>query len=166
MATEKTGADQQDLARLDDEHRARVRDCLTKDGLSLPRDRFVRFIGDIEASIAHFLAAPEGTFRDAHDALRHLWELSHDDDPPVAVLRARIQALPEQAVAYIDRRAPIVIARLFPAEAPVGRFREWAATTDAARLIRATQVLSAEGGRFVGGVAAAVGSARVFGLSR
>jgi hypothetical protein len=137
-------------AQLNGEQRERVRDCLKKQGLSLPFDRFESLIGGIEASIAHFRAT-EGTFRDAHDALRHLWELGHDDDPPLAVLRARIQALPEKAIAYIDHRAPIVIKRLFPTEPPVTRFRAWAATANAAKLIPAIQILSSEGARVVEG---------------
>jgi hypothetical protein len=45
---------------LDNEQRARVRDCLAKERLSLTPDGFERFIRDIEASIAHFLAAAPG----------------------------------------------------------------------------------------------------------
>jgi hypothetical protein len=138
--------------RLDDEPRARVRDCLTKEGLSLPPDRFERLIRGIEVSIAHSLtSAPEGTFRSAHDALRQLWELSHDDDPRIGVIRGRIQALPKEAIEYVDRRAPIVIPRLFPGEAPINGFRKWAATADPAKLIPATQVLSAQGARRIEG---------------
>jgi hypothetical protein len=121
-------------------------------------DRIKRLISDIESSIAHFLStAPEGTFRDAHDALRRLWELSHEDDPPVRVIRARIAALPKQAVEYVDRRAPIVVSRLFRDESPVTRFLEWAARANPSKLIRATQVLAAEGGRIVEGRSRGVG---------
>jgi hypothetical protein len=138
--------------RLDDEQRAQVRDCLEKEGLLLPPDRFERLIRGIEASIIHFLATgPQETFREAHDALRELWELSRDDDPAIAVLRARIQGLPRKAVEHMDRRAPIVIAHLFPTEPPVTRFRQWAADADPAMLIAATRALSAEGGRIVPG---------------
>jgi hypothetical protein len=138
--------------RLDDEQRERVRDCLTKAGVTLPPDRFERLICGIEASIAHSRRAPpEGNFRDAHDALRQLWELSHDDDPPVARIRARIRALPREAIEYVDRRAPIVMARLFPTEPPITRFQQWATSADRAMLITATRVLSAEGGRIVEG---------------
>jgi hypothetical protein len=77
--------------------------------------------------------------------------LSHDDDPPIAILRARIQALPREAVDYVDRRAPSVIARLFPTEPPVTGFQQWAGTVDRAMLITATRLLSAEGGRIVEG---------------
>ena len=138
--------------RLDDEQQAQVRDCLKKEGLSLSPDRFERLIRDIEASIDHFLATgPQGAFREAHDALRELWELSHDDDPAVGVLRARIQGLPRRALEYVDRRVAIVIAQLFPTEPPVTRFQQWAADADPKMLIAATRVLSAEGGRIVRG---------------
>lgn len=138
--------------RLDDEQEPRVRDCLSRDGLSLPPDRLTRLISDVETSILHFLtAAPEGTFRDAHDALRRLWELSHDDDPSVGLIRTRIAALPKQAIEYIDRRAPIVVSRLFRDEPPVTRFVQWASKADPSKLIRATQVLTAEGGRVIEG---------------
>jgi hypothetical protein len=62
---------------------------------SLPTDRFQRFIGEIETSItAHLAAEPEGTDRDTDDALADLWSLSHENDPPVGLLRGRIKALP------------------------------------------------------------------------
>lgn len=138
--------------RLDDEQRARVGDCLTKEGQSLSQDRLKQLISGIEASIVHFRKAPpEGGPRDAHDALQQVWKLSHDDDQSPGRVRVRIQALPKEAIEYVDRRAPIVIPRLFPGEAPVGGFREWAATADPAKLIRATQVLSAQGARRVEG---------------
>lgn len=92
---------------------ARVEDCLKKEALSLPRDRLERFVGDIEASIAHFRATPpEGSFRDAHDALRALRMLAHEDDPPIGQLKARLALLPAAAREYIGRRAPIVMQRL------------------------------------------------------
>ena len=138
--------------RLDDEKRARIRDCLAKACIALQQRSFEQLTRGIEVSIDQFCrVAPEGTFRESHDALRELWQLSHDDDPPVAVLRARIQALPSQAIEYVDRRASIVIARLFPTEAPVTRFLEWAGTADRAKLVAATRVLSADGGRGVEG---------------
>ena len=138
--------------RLDDEQRARVRNCLTKGGLSLPPDRFAQLIGNVETSIAHFFAAaPEGTFRDAHNALRGLWELSHEDDPPVGVIRARIKALPKQAIEYLDRRARIVLSRRGWGKLSNTPVVEWVARADPSELIRATRVLTAEGGRIVAG---------------
>jgi hypothetical protein len=136
--------------QLDDEQRARVRDCLTKEGVRLPTDRFQRFICEIENSIAaHLAAEPEGTDRATDDALAELWTLSHEDDQSVGLLRARVQALPRRAANYIDGRFPVVFESLFSTEAPVARFQEWAATADAERLIRATQVLSGDGAQWV-----------------
>ena len=50
-----------------DEQRARVRDCLEKEGLSLPRDHFEQLISGVEnRSIDCFRGAPvEGSFREA-----------------------------------------------------------------------------------------------------
>jgi hypothetical protein len=80
-----------------------------------------------------------------------LRELSHDEDPPIALLRARIQALPREAIESVDRRAPIVIARLFQDEPAVTEFRKWAISADPAKLLAATRVLSGSAGRFVKG---------------
>ena len=149
--------------RLDDEQCARVKDCLRKEGLPLPVDHLERFIRGIEASVAHFLATPpEGTFRDAHDALRDLWELSHEDDPSIARLWARLGSVPNQAIEQLGRRARVVIPRLFagetigdepfdPPERLGTRFLEWAANADGQKLVAALQVMAAEGGRIVKG---------------
>jgi hypothetical protein len=94
MATDRAA-----LYRLDGEQRALVQAFLKKERLSLPPDDFLQLIRGIETSIVHFLNAPvEGKFREAHDALRQLYELSHDDDQPVGQLRARIEKLPRDAV--------------------------------------------------------------------
>jgi hypothetical protein len=106
--------------RLEEEQRARVRDCLVKEGIQLPTDQFQRFICEIENSIAtHLAAEPEGTDRVADDALAELWTLSHESDSSVGLLRARVQALPRRAADYIDGRFPVVFKRLFSTEAPV-----------------------------------------------
>jgi hypothetical protein len=158
MATE-----QETPFRLDNEQCARVEDCLRKEALSLPPDRLEHFIGSIEASIAHFRATPpEATFRDAHDALRDLWKLSHDDDPSIGQLRARLKALPNKAIEQLGRRARAVIPRLFagetigdepfdPPERLGARFLEWAANADGQKLATALQMMTAEGGRIIQG---------------
>jgi hypothetical protein len=119
MATDREAPDQ-----LTDEQRARVHDCLTKEGLLLSQDSFEQLIRCIETSIDNFLTTPiEGPFREAHDALRQLFELSHDEDPSVALLRNRVRALPTGAIKYIDGRAGMAgrtaEARSFAA--PAGR---------------------------------------------
>ena len=120
-----------------------MRDCLTKDGLSLVPDRFAKLIGAIEVSIAHFLSSePEGRFRDVHDALRELWVLAHEDDPPIGQMKAQLARLPLAAREYIGRRAPNVMRRLGigldgPAGEPLERafkcFLQWTKTAEAVR---------------------------------
>jgi hypothetical protein len=138
--------------RLDDEARAQVRDCLKKARVSLPRDRFEPLIRGIETSIDNFRTTPvQDPFREAHEALRQLWELSHEVDPSVFLLRNGIRTLPRRAVEYIDDRARIVSERLFPDEPPITRFQGWAINADPRKLLQATRVLSADGARFVEG---------------
>jgi hypothetical protein len=76
--------DDSDDFSLDEEQCARVKDCLSKDSISLEPERFELFVRNLEASITQFLATtPKGSFRDAHDALRDIWHLSHEDDSPL-----------------------------------------------------------------------------------
>jgi hypothetical protein len=144
--------------RLTDEHRRRVADCLAKDDLSLPPDRFKVMIRDLEASIDAFLSTAHSTsFREAHDALRRLWQLCADDDPPVWMVRRLIRTLPRKAVKDLDGRFPIVISALYLAgdrelEFPGwADFLEWACTADPSLLIFATRVITAQGAQIVAG---------------
>jgi hypothetical protein len=83
-------------------------------GFPLRRVRFDQFIHDIEDSLTHYQRAEsEGSFREAHDALRELWNLSHDKvllkqspeaDAQGEVIRKLIEKLPKKAAQYIDRR--------------------------------------------------------------
>jgi hypothetical protein len=147
--------------RLDDEQRAQVRDCLRRESIRLPSAEFGRFVADVEASVAHFRATrPEGTFRAAHDALRAMWLMAHDDDPPIGQLRARLTDLPPPARESIGRRAPIVLERLgidigsqpfgLPDQA-FERLDAWARTADPGKLIAALRVLTAQGAQIVAG---------------
>jgi hypothetical protein len=151
--------------RLDAEPRARVRDCLRKERINLTQDQFERFVRNIEASIDHFLAAtalPEGTFREMHDALRALWKLSRDDDPPAGQLRTRLQKLPKRAREYIGRRAPRVLPKLVLGESigdgsfasperAYGWFLDWAMAADGSKLVTAVRGLTADGAGSVSG---------------
>lgn len=120
-------SEQESPFRLDDEQRARVKDCLKKAAVSLPHDRLERFVGSIEASIARFRATPpEASFRDAHDALRALWALAHEDDPAIGQLKGRLARLPAAARESIGWRAPIVLQQLLGVDlgSPVGELQK------------------------------------------
>jgi hypothetical protein len=138
--------------KLDDEHRSRMKDCLRKDKISLGHDAQLELTRKIELSISTFLKVKgkaEGTLREAHEALRQLWFLAHEDDCPVGQLRARLNRLPGKAVEYLDMRAERVIPRLFPGENADHGYLAWAKRAHGAKLIRATCVVSADGGQRV-----------------
>jgi hypothetical protein len=138
------------LFQIDDEHRARIIDCLRKEGIQLaPEDETILF-RNIDHSIQTFLTErcqSKATFRKVHEALCAIWKLAHDDDCPVGQLRARISQLPQEAVDYMDRRARHVIPNLLPGQDVEGGFLSWAARASPEDLIRAAGVLSAEGGQ-------------------
>jgi len=146
--------------RLGEEERARVRDCLAKAGVSLPARDFYLFVLDIEASIGHFPAAPERSFREAHEALRTLWQCSREHSPLVDKLLALLRALPKEAIEAMSRRARRVIPALFPGETiedtvfdPPERlaagFLNWTATSEEKKLVTALRVLTSDGGRII-----------------
>jgi hypothetical protein len=86
-----------------------------------------------------------------HDALRELWLLAHEEDPPVGVLRARIARLPPKALSYIGSRAVHLIPRLFPGQSVDSGFVTWAAKASGPDLVMALRTLTAIGGRIVPG---------------
>src|ERR1700730_952761 len=137
--------------RLDEEQRARVRDCLQKDNIAPQGAVFERLLLDIESSISPRYRAqrrrPRGTA-----ALRAIWVFADEDDPPVRVLRGLVKALPKPAVDYIDRRAPRTISKLFPADPfEGGTFLAWADKASGDKFVQALRVLSADGGQIVAG---------------
>lgn len=139
--------------QLVDEQRARVRDCLLKADFRLPAAAFEGFVRGIEGSISLFLTIkPSATLGETHDALRGVWLLAHEDDPPVGMLRAFIKSLPKTALDHINRRAPRVIPRLFPGETfENGAFLAWAEKADGDKLVKTARVLAAEGAQIVVG---------------
>ncbi len=136
--------------RLDKEQRQHVRDCLSKDGVSLRLNQFSNFVSNIESSIDVFVVrAKKESFRDAHDALRKLWTMCAQDDPQIALIRKSIGNLPDKAVEYLDQRGLNVIPRLFPTE-PL-KVQEWARKTDAKNLVNGIRLMTAEGAQIVAG---------------
>jgi hypothetical protein len=138
---------------LNEEQRECVRDCLRKANLPLPSAIFVSFLQDIQDSISRFVSLrPSTTFRETHNALRSVWLLAHEDDPPVGLLRARLKALPKRAIEYIERRFCRAVTQLFPGgDSADAGFLAWSKDADGIELVRALRVVTAEGGKPVAG---------------
>jgi len=120
-------------------------DCLRKEGIRLSHGAVKNLESKIELSIATFRKeknCPSGTHREAHDALRALWKLSHQDDTPVAQVRARLQALPDRAVEFIEMRARQVIPELCRSSCG---FLEWVKDAAPKTLVDAIRMVSADG---------------------
>jgi hypothetical protein len=135
--------------RLDDEHRSRISDCVRKDGIQLDHQGIIDFVCKIESSLVafHKARADAGTRRQAHDALRDLWQLSYEVDVPVGQLRARLLYLPKLALDHLDLRARVMSPKL--SDSVEGGFLTWAENADAEQLVKMIRMLNADGARLV-----------------
>jgi hypothetical protein len=134
---------------LDHEHRDQIDDCLRKDGFRLTPEIKKDFVRAVQASIHAFVRRrldSEITYREAHEALRNLWLLSMEDDPPVGQLRARISRLPKICIEYLNMRASQVIPEIVAGDNE--GFLSWAMAADAERLAEVIQT-SADGAKRV-----------------
>jgi hypothetical protein len=137
---------------LEDEQQQRIKDCLRKAGLNLSSDKLEVLTRGIEQSMDLFMPhSRTDTFREAHDQLAQLWELSHDDDPKTGVIRGRIERLPKRAVEYLERRSPQICRSLFPDDLRTQKFQDWARTACTAKLTKALQVITGEGAKVTEG---------------
>ena len=135
--------------RLDDEHRSRISDCVWKDDIQLDHQGIIDFVCKIKSSIVAFLKARADarTRRQAHDALRDLWQLSYEEDVPVGQLRARLLYLPKLAFDHLVLRARVMSPKLF--DSVDGGFLTWAENADANELVEMIRTLGADGARLV-----------------
>jgi len=132
------------------EHHARINDCLWKDGIRLDPEVEKEFTNRVEVSINAFIKErhdSEIPYRDAHRALRDLWLISIEDDPPVGQIRARIAALPKIGVDLLNMRASQVIPEIVETEND--GFLSWAKDADPETLVQMIRVISADGAKRV-----------------
>jgi hypothetical protein len=123
-----------------------------KDSIQLTYQGIVRFAHNIEISIVTFVKAKgntTGSYRQARNALRDLWRLSHQADADISVrlLRARLQCLPKLALDYLDMRARLTSPELF--DSFDGGFLTWAKDADATGLVEMIRIHSGVGARLV-----------------
>jgi hypothetical protein len=138
--------------RLDDDCVQQIRDCLRAENIRLSGDGLFQLISNIESDIAAFCdARSEGTFREAHDQLRYLWEKCLADGASADEIRALIDGLSKRATDYVNRRFPVVMERLSPDRSNAADFKTWARTAQAGDLIRVSRVLAADGAQVVPG---------------
>ena len=138
------------IFQLNDEHRSRIRDCLWKQGIRLSHEADKNFARDVECSIVTFLKErgnSSTTHREAHDALRAVWQISQQDDVLEEQLRALLNALPRRAIEYLDTRARQVIPRQL--ETAYHGFLEWAKHADAEGLVHTIRLISSDGAKRV-----------------
>jgi len=135
---------------LDCELRGRIKNCLGKEGIRLDPEADKVFARNVKFSIDNFLkqkADSSFPHRQAHNALRKIWLLSHEEDVPVGQLRALVLSLPRPTAEYLNMRAHQFTSRLL--DTADGDFLTWAKDADAKELIETIRVLIGDGAKLV-----------------
>jgi hypothetical protein len=102
--------------RLDDEQQDRLKRCLRKAAADVSVIKLKALETALVRAIWTFLTDKSEyamTYREVHDAIRKLWQLASEPDPPMGQIRARIKALPEQVISHFDYLAPQQIPKLY-----------------------------------------------------
>jgi hypothetical protein len=136
--------------KLDQEHRARLSDCLRKDTIQLGPEAEAAFAANIEASIDVFQELKsilEITHRRKHEALRAAWKLVWEDDVSPGQLRARLCGLPKQVTEFLQARARQMIPEL--ADVAGYDFSQWVRDADPENLKNVVRLISADGAKSV-----------------
>jgi hypothetical protein len=135
---------------LDCELRSRIKDCLGKEGIRLHPEADKVFARNVKFSIDNFLkqkADSSFPHRQAHNALRKIWLLSHEDDVPIGQLRALVLSLQKPTAEYLNVRAHQFTSRLL--DTAGGDFLNWAKDADAKVLIETLRLLIGDGAKLV-----------------
>jgi hypothetical protein len=150
--------------RLDEEQRACLKRCLRRSGAEVLGVQLKALATVVACAMSAFLARKSDyamTYREVHDAIRELWRLASEADPPIGQIRAIIKALSEQvltpfnylalqeipkyySLGQIGRAPPDGRSGIPLAEVEAlreGGFRAWAAIASGPALIWAIQTL-------------------------
>jgi hypothetical protein len=149
---------------LDEEQRACLKRCLYRSVAEVSDFKLKALETVVAGAMRTFLARRhdyEMTYREVHDAIRELWRLASDADPPVGQIRAIIKALSDQVLRPFNYLARQEIPKYYAfgqiGRAPAderggmplaevealreGGFRAWAAIANGPALIWAIQTL-------------------------
>ena len=163
-----------ECVRLNEVQRVLLRCCLRASGVNVPKDRFEEFVCSVARAMNTFRIDRSQycmTDRQVYDAIRDLWMLADQADPPIGQIRARIQDLPERVTRQYDHLASQEIPRFYEADLPSrfgdgeqstmpeeeatalrdGRFRAWAQIAKPEALIYAIQTLATTGAVIIPG---------------
>ena len=114
-----------------------------------------QFIEAVAASMAQSRLAstmqPAAPARQVHNARRQLWLMASAPEPAIGLIKARLRALPSEAVSAMEARAQLLWPRIFGAELPPCGLISWSKTAGAADLVRGLRLITANGAAAVAG---------------
>jgi hypothetical protein len=91
--------------RLDDKQRDCLKRCLRRSTTHVSNIKLKMLETAVAGAMRTFLDDTTQiamTYRQSHDAIRELWQLASEADPPMGQIRARIKASPEQVIRQFD----------------------------------------------------------------
>ena len=114
-----------------------------------------RFVEAVAASVARWRTAsamrPAASARQVHNALRQLWLMASAPEPAIGLLKARLRALPSEAISAMEARAQLLWPRIFWAELPPCGLIGWSKTAAPADLVKVLRLITANGAAAVAG---------------
>lgn len=114
-----------------------------------------RFVEAVAASVAHWRLAsarrPAAPARQVHNAMRQLWLMASAPEPAIGLLKARLRALPSEAVNTMEVRARRLWPSILGAELPPYGLIGWSKTAAPADLVRVLRLITANGAAAVAG---------------
>jgi len=139
----------------DEEQRLWLARLLRKENPIATRAEIDRFVEAVAASVVQWRSAsamrPAAPTRQVHNAMRQLWLIASAPEPAIGLLKARLRALPSEAISAMEARAQLLWPRIFGAELPPCGLNGWSKTAEAADLVRGLRLITANGAAAVAG---------------
>jgi hypothetical protein len=129
--------------------------ALKQAGIEPSPELVERLTNSVRKSMALFrqASAAQITYRERHDALRALLQLTNETDPSVGVIRKRIKELAAVTIDELEERARRLWPRVFRGESLEGGFDfvTWSQTAPGEKLLEAVRTFASDGGKIVPG---------------
>lgn len=127
--------------------------ALRQAGHWLPPKAIEAFVKDIETSVSAYSAYSEReqSARKGHKALRKVWGLLDDPDPPVGLIRTQMKSLPRPAKAWLLQRGNALWEQLIGGDFYEAIFDKWVLSANQLELVRVLKSLISEGGMMLDG---------------
>ena len=139
----------------DEEQRLWLASLLRKAKSRATSAEIAQFVEAVAASVVQWHLAstmpPAATARQVHNALRQFWILASEPEPAIGLIKARLRALPSEAVSAMEVRGRLLWPSIFKAKLPPCGLIGWSKTAAPADLVQGLRLITANGAAAVAG---------------